>query len=52
MMFRVGIKIDQDGVFAIYDVCAPSSFSAVIMAIEMYLNQADYTVYEIIVKRL
>lgn len=52
VMFRVGIKISQDGDYAVYDVPATSSFSAVVKAMALYCSQADYTVYEIIVRRL
>ena len=52
MIFRVGVKISQDGDYAVYDVPAVSSFSAVVKAIALYCSQVDYTVYEVIVRRL
>ena len=51
-MFRVGIKISQDGDYAVYDVPEVSSFSAVVKAMALFYSQADYTVYEVIVRRL
>lgn len=50
--FRVDLKISQDGGCAIFEVQATSSVTAVIIAIQRYSSKANYTVYEIYVKRL